>query len=227
MIRFACPVCRKVYKAEDDHAGRKAECKKCGSIVLVPEKQIREIMYGVALPSEDLVEAIPEPDAPAAPEVGNRQGTTPVPPVAQEQHHEPDPEPALNFDDEPENDWLPPNRSQRSRRARSGMVDAVAIMNLVIGLLNFACAVLILAGVGLLARIEPIDNPAERFVIAGIVWFIVMAVVLLGIPDVIAAYGIWHRRYWGYVLGLVLAGIHGMWAIASILWHDPWVVASL
>ncbi|HMP03762.1 MAG TPA: hypothetical protein PKC45_14790 [Gemmatales bacterium] len=63
MIRFACPACQKVYKAEDGHAGRKTVCKSCGAIVVVPEQQVREVLYGTALPPEAVVETTPEPAA--------------------------------------------------------------------------------------------------------------------------------------------------------------------
>jgi hypothetical protein len=63
MIRFACPACQKVYKAEDELAGRKTVCKSCGAIVVVPEQQVREVLYGTALPPEGVVETTPEPDA--------------------------------------------------------------------------------------------------------------------------------------------------------------------
>ncbi len=37
MIRFACPKCDKVYRAEPDQVGRQTVCKQCGAVVVVPQ----------------------------------------------------------------------------------------------------------------------------------------------------------------------------------------------
>jgi|GEM_PF-369149 len=72
MIRFACPVCGKVYKAQSGQAGRRTECKKCGALVAIPERPVREIHYGIALPPPEgvgVVEDAPaDSPAPAAPD---------------------------------------------------------------------------------------------------------------------------------------------------------------
>ena len=60
MIRFACPKCRKVYAAEPGQAGRQAACKQCDAIVVIPERPIREVHYGVALPPSGVVETADE-----------------------------------------------------------------------------------------------------------------------------------------------------------------------
>jgi DNA-directed RNA polymerase subunit RPC12/RpoP len=36
MIRFQCPVCGKILKAEDQGAGRKANCPRCGQRLWIP-----------------------------------------------------------------------------------------------------------------------------------------------------------------------------------------------
>src|SRR5262249_22671261 len=36
MIHFACPACRKVLKVEDQGAGRKISCPRCGQRLLIP-----------------------------------------------------------------------------------------------------------------------------------------------------------------------------------------------
>jgi TM2 domain-containing membrane protein YozV/DNA-directed RNA polymerase subunit RPC12/RpoP len=51
----------KVYKAEDELAGRKSECKECGALVMIPERPITEVLYGISVPSEDTVPVEPEP----------------------------------------------------------------------------------------------------------------------------------------------------------------------
>ena len=187
MIRFSCPICGKVYKASDDIAGRKTSCKKCGAIVVIPGQPIRVIQYGVALPDNGVVTA--EPDS--ADSESDKW-------------------------DDALNRRSNPRRSGRRCR-RSGLVNAVAILYLVTGLLNFACASLILVGGAALGRMAGGEA-------GDIVFFASTAsatiVVLLAIPDILAAHGIWRRRYWGYVLGLVLAGINGLWAFGSILLGD-------
>ena len=62
MIRFACPACGKVYKAGLELAGRKSICKTCSAVVVIPERPVQEILYGVALPPEGTVEPTPEPE---------------------------------------------------------------------------------------------------------------------------------------------------------------------
>ena len=62
MIRFACPGCGKTYKAADELAGRKTACKSCAAVVLIPERLIQEVLYGIALPPEGVVDNTPEPD---------------------------------------------------------------------------------------------------------------------------------------------------------------------
>jgi hypothetical protein len=52
MIRFACPVCNKVYKAPGILAGKKTICKKCKSIVLVPAGPASVPLQGIPLPSD-------------------------------------------------------------------------------------------------------------------------------------------------------------------------------
>ncbi|NQV33552.1 MAG: hypothetical protein HQ515_12745 [Phycisphaeraceae bacterium] len=38
MIRFACPSCHKSIHVDDNHAGKKGKCPKCGHAVVVPEQ---------------------------------------------------------------------------------------------------------------------------------------------------------------------------------------------
>src|SRR5437899_1437408 len=81
MIRFACPTCKKVYKAPDEHAGRKTVCKKCDAVVIIPTQPVREMVYGVPLPPEpatDQTTAAPvEQESQTAP-----KNAPPSPPIA-------------------------------------------------------------------------------------------------------------------------------------------------
>lgn len=114
-------------------------------------------------------------------------------------------------------------RGRRSRRNRSGqrtgLVDAVAIMYLVLGCLNFACAISLLAGGAILVNLFG-EYAGVGALIGGIAVVLAVIIAIMGIPAFFAAHGIWNRRYWGYILGLVLAVIHGLWALANLLRAD-------
>ena len=49
MIRFACPRCRTEYSAPYDSAGQQTGCAHCDATVIIPEKTLREIVYGIEL----------------------------------------------------------------------------------------------------------------------------------------------------------------------------------
>ncbi len=126
-----------------------------------------------------------------------------------------------------EEDRRPVSSSRRRRRRsrwnrsgqRTGLVDAVAIMYLVLGCLNFACAISLLAGGAILVNLFG-EYAGAGALIGGIVVVLAVIIALMGLPAFFAAYGIWNRRYWGYILGLVLAVIHGLWALANLLRGD-------
>jgi hypothetical protein len=85
--------------------------------------------------------------------------------------------------------------------------------------LNIGCAALVVF-VGAAAARYFDTNEGVQVLIGGVAGVLVCVILFFAIPELFAAYGIWNRRYWGYVLGLVLAGINGLWAIASIVWGD-------
>jgi len=64
MIRFACPKCGKVYKAAAELAGKESICKECNVIVVIPERPVREVLYGTALPPKGVADVESEPDEP-------------------------------------------------------------------------------------------------------------------------------------------------------------------
>jgi ubiquitin-protein ligase/DNA-directed RNA polymerase subunit RPC12/RpoP len=41
MIRFSCPGCGRKFNVPDNYAGKKANCKKCGQMILVPDPRAR------------------------------------------------------------------------------------------------------------------------------------------------------------------------------------------
>lgn len=56
-IRVTCDTCGKVLKAQEEHAGKKAKCPDCGSIVAVPRQEILDAeaddQYGFDAASSD------------------------------------------------------------------------------------------------------------------------------------------------------------------------------
>jgi DNA-directed RNA polymerase subunit RPC12/RpoP len=60
MITFQCPACHKVLKVQDDSAGKKAPCPKCGQRLLVPPPVQNKTVLGQPVP-----ESAPEPIIPA------------------------------------------------------------------------------------------------------------------------------------------------------------------
>jgi ubiquitin-protein ligase len=57
MISFACPGCRRAFTVSDSHAGRRATCKSCGGVVVVPAAQ--------AVPEPIPAAAVEPPAAPS------------------------------------------------------------------------------------------------------------------------------------------------------------------
>lgn len=112
MIRFACPACGKIYKAEDGLAGRKTACKSCHAVVVIPEQPVREVLYGTALPPEGMVESTQEPDAEPPPEE--------LPPERPRTRQTSAPFRDDDYDEPDEDDW-------ESRR-KPGKVSAIAGM---------------------------------------------------------------------------------------------------
>jgi hypothetical protein len=217
--RFGCPVCKTVYTAPVDHAGRETICKTCNAVV-VPPQPVREVVLGVALPPEGAVESTLEPaptpvKKPAAPKVVDWASVT---------HSEQ--EPLDLTDDDPDEPDEPVIRRRRYRlvrgwrREESVLVTVIALLNLIVGVLNVACGLLLTAGAGVVASHFRYDGPTGAF-LGGAIGVLAVVVLLLAVPNLLAAYGVWVRAYWGYVLALVLAGINGLWALASIFWFDP------
>ncbi len=64
MIRFACPIFRKTYKAKLEQIGRQIVCKQCNAVVVVPEPAVREVHYGIPLPLVGAEVAAAEPTPP-------------------------------------------------------------------------------------------------------------------------------------------------------------------
>ena len=52
MISFACPACQKAYKVADEMAGKKAKCKQCGQVMMIPPPVVE-----AQIVEEEIVEA--------------------------------------------------------------------------------------------------------------------------------------------------------------------------
>ena len=63
-VRFKCPACHKVYKANGADVGKKMVCKGCGAVVIIPDAPVPKPLHGVPLPATGDVE--PEEDRPEA-----------------------------------------------------------------------------------------------------------------------------------------------------------------
>jgi predicted Zn finger-like uncharacterized protein len=50
MIRFACPSCQAAYSVDDQKAGKKSKCPKCGQRIEVPTPQRDVTSMGILLP---------------------------------------------------------------------------------------------------------------------------------------------------------------------------------
>ena len=210
MIRFTCPRCRTEYSAPYDSAGQQTGCAHCDATVIIPEKTLREIVYGIELPDE------PETNLSPRQTVYPIRKTTDVPTINSI-------EKIFSFDDEP----IPESRRRSRRKSsesgtpirryrRSGMANAVAFLHFLSGLLAFLCgSTLLLAGAGVLLS-ERINGLAVGVVSSAIA----VIVLCLAIPDLVVAYGIWNRRYWGRTCGVIMACLNGLFAIASIFWGD-------
>jgi hypothetical protein len=158
MIRFACPGCNKVYSAGDELAGRKTSCKQCGAIVVVPQAPIREVLYGVALPPEGVVEATPEPDAAQpqsiAPQSIAPQSVTPpsvAPQASWQQQTQPEPRRAdppprrrRQYEHDDEDDYIP---LRRRRKKHSGLGIGSFIIAMVVGGLDAILGLIVVLNV--------------------------------------------------------------------------------
>lgn len=110
---------------------------------------------------------------------------------------------------------------------RSGAVNAVAIVNFVLGGLR------ILAGSGMLfcgaalaalitgaaadGSVSSGDAGTAAAVVGVFVTVVAILIIATGIPMIAAGYGVHKRAPWGRILTLVLGGLSGIFAIFSLL----------
>jgi predicted Zn finger-like uncharacterized protein len=95
-IHFACPICRTEYRVDDDRAGKRTECKKCGQRLQVPTPERKTV----------LAELLPAPTPQPSP--------APSEPMPVVRYRQPRPEVAERDDDD---------RPRRRRRVRRVYVD--------------------------------------------------------------------------------------------------------
>jgi hypothetical protein len=105
MVRFACPTCRKVYRASAGDAGKQMHCKSCGSAVIIPEPLAPKPLTGIPLPSPGDVEPEEEPHPPSASDEADGGPSVPA--------------------DRP---WLRPSRRRSAAPSKPGKLSAIAGM---------------------------------------------------------------------------------------------------
>jgi DNA-directed RNA polymerase subunit M/transcription elongation factor TFIIS len=192
-IHFLCPRCRASMRIAGKKVGTEVNCLKCGQLIIVPEPLIKAL---VGIPIDPFA---PKP-LPIAKPTRPAPKPLPLPPPA------PDRTPAVSRP-------IPLFR----RRPRSGIVDAVGWMHIVIGVINIIfAAIILLAALG----IASVVNAGFQAITAAIGTIIAIFFFALSIPDFIAANGIFKRREWGRIFALVMAGINGIFAIGSLLHGD-------
>ena len=88
-------------------------------------------------------------------------------------------------------------------------IRVVAILTLVAGVLALVPAVLaLLVGMGMMAGGAFSNYPGGLWMAGGIMGIIATVMALLGLPGIIAGYGLLARRAWARPLTLVLAILH-------------------
>ena len=117
-LRFACPSCKKIYKAPSGDAGKKMLCKQCGTKVVIPEGPRQQVaLPGIPLPSAGEVEPEEEPTPVTTFDWNNQE------PPGSARRQPPKPS-ALDLDDEQDpDDWYKPRR-----RRKPGKLNAVGGM---------------------------------------------------------------------------------------------------
>ncbi|GAA4426232.1 hypothetical protein [Bremerella cremea] len=128
-----------------------------------------------------------------------------------------------------------PTASQQMHRppgeGNSGLILAVAIINYVFGGLQLACgACTIIFGAGFSQMMIAVANEDPNFNAEGkaamgliTVFVIAFGVVtaLLGLPVILAGYGVQCRREWGRILSIVLAVIAAFFGVVSLVGMSP------
>ncbi len=107
-----------------------------------------------------------------------------------------------------------------SARRQSAAVTGVAVLNFVCGALFMVCGLGATvfggaAGASLGRAMSASIRGQVTGALAGIV--VGFAILVLGVPFLVAGYGVLKRCQWGRILALVLGGLHGFQALSSAM----------
>ena len=68
MIRGSCPVCGRIFKVDDRHAGMTGKCKSCGADVMIPGEPDEGLDGLPPLPAQEPAQPVPQGPPTGAPE---------------------------------------------------------------------------------------------------------------------------------------------------------------
>lgn len=127
-LRFKCPACHKVYKANSADAGKKMLCKRCGAVLLIPDAPVSESTHGIPSPMVGDGEAEEAQDLSGGEESAVEEPPpvlNPVPPSSPPPLPAEEP-PADERDtaepDAPDDDYIPPRRRKRRSVSSTGLL---------------------------------------------------------------------------------------------------------
>ncbi|MBI1247246.1 hypothetical protein GC197_05300 [bacterium] len=137
------------------------------------------------------------------------------------------------FDDDP---FRSPNPTthyppQQPPQGSKPLIITIAVINYVFGGLQLACgACVAIFGAGFMQVIMAAAQENQKFdandkAAVGVMTAVVIGVGvitgLLGLPLILAGYGVQTQREWGRILTIVLAGISGLLALLSLMSLSP------
>jgi len=133
--------------------------------------------------------------------------------------------------------YQPPNESSpfapphQVDDGTSGMITTLAVVNYVFGGFQVFCGLCIAAMGGTIFGALGIDqsDPDVQMgagIFSAIVIVIGIVTIILGLPTLLAGYGIQKRAQWGRILTIVLAVISGFFAVAQGLQLSPGAILS-
>ncbi len=191
-IRFACPKCGVMLKIATRQAGTESRCLRCRQRLIVPTPVEEPALPGI------LVEEGPPSESPGSPE------------------HDSEPPRDRTDENAPFYAWENEEDVQVEHRNRSPFVTLLAFIYLLDGIVGLVLCGLFAA----YTRMVMADmGPAEgRGLARGVVITICCLITLLSLPDFLIAYGIYHRRPWGRICGIIFGIINGAFAFASVFW---------
>jgi hypothetical protein len=119
----------------------------------------------------------------------------------------------------------------------SGAVTAVAIVNYILGGLQLLCGACFVLGGGVGASfigaaaannpdIEGPDAAAAAGMFGGLFLVAGVIVIILGVPMLLAGYGVQKRRQWGRILTLILGGLSALFGVFNLVTLNPGVIVN-